>query len=249
MNPKTHTPLPSESSGEPPSPNAKSLQPEKTGRREAVPRGAWLDGSMIGRRFGKLTVLAAGTRLKKHGESTRVLCLCDCGEQTEKLSGNLDGTSRCSRCHRADMRRRFTTHGQQPGDVFRIWSLMKNRCFNPNADQWPRYGGRGITVCRRWESFVAFRDDIGPRPSPKHTLERIDNNRGYFPENCRWATMREQCRNRRSSKNVTAFGQTKTLAEWAETAPVNYSTIQMRLRMGWTPEKALTQPAKYRRHP
>lgn len=137
------------------------------------------------------------------------------------------------------------THGRQPKDVFRIWSLMKNRCFNPNADQWKQYGGRGITVCRRWESFVAFRDDMGPRPSLKHTLERIDNNRGYFPENCRWATMREQCRNRRSSKNITAFGQTKTLAEWAENTPVSYSTIQMRLRMGWPPEKALTQPSRF----
>lgn len=242
MNSKTHTPSPSENSEALPSPNARHSPPEKTGRKGAVPRGAWLDGSMIGRRFGKLTVLAAGTRPSKRGGSTKVPCVCDCGETVEKRSGNLDEGSRCRRCFLAHMSQVFTTHGQHPRDVFRIWGLMKNRCFNPNADQWAQYGGRGITVCRRWESFVAFRDDMGPRPSPKHTLERVNNDLGYFPENCRWATMREQCRNRRSSKNITAFGQTKTLAEWAEESPVSYGAIQYRLKNGWSAEDAIQKP-------
>jgi len=116
---------------------------------------------------------------------------------------------------------------------------MRNRCNNPNAIPYAHYGGRGIRVCAHWQLFKNFFADMGPRPSPKHTLDRIDNDKGYEPGNCRWATRKEQARNRSTSHLVQAFGQTLTLAEWSEKTSINQTTIRGRLKRGWAPERAL----------
>lgn len=115
---------------------------------------------------------------------------------------------------------------------YRIWEAMKYRCTNPSCKAFKDYGGRGITVCQKWMKFDGFFDDMGLRPTGK-TLDRIDNNAGYSKENCRWASMREQSRNRRSNKFITAFGITLLVSDWADGLGIQRSrfSVQMKKRV------------------
>lgn len=127
------------------------------------------------------------------------------------------------------------------------WSGMKDRCHNPLSLGYARYGGRGITVCDEWrESFEAFLQHIGPRPSSAHSIDRIDNDRGYEPGNVRWATAKEQQRNRRCTRPITAFGRTQPLPAWAEEVGISPITLRGRIERGWDPEKALSQKPQKR---
>jgi len=117
---------------------------------------------------------------------------------------------------------------------------MRSRCNNPKNKGYCNYGGRGIIVCARWVSFETFFTDMGERPSPKHSIDRIDNDGNYEPSNCRWATKTQQARNRRSNTLITWQGQRLSRAEWAEKTGIGESTIKMRLRSGWPIELALT---------
>jgi len=247
MKPKTPMLSPSENSEAVPSQKPKSPPPEPMGRKaEGRRRGQWLDGSMIGMKFSELTVIGAATEKYRDSRCSLVPCRCSCGKKILVPSSRLASPRRKScGCKQGEfLAASFRTHGRQPRDVFRIWTLMRNRCLNPNSATWSSYGGRGIKICERWSSFVAFRDDMGSRPSPLHSVERIDNDKGYYPENCRWATKKEQARNRRSSRLITAFGKTLTLAEWADTAPASYGAIKQRLNAGWPAEKALSTPTQ-----
>lgn len=118
---------------------------------------------------------------------------------------------------------------------------MHRRCDTPSVRSYPRYGGRGIRVCERWKSFLNFLRDMGPRPSPLHSIERTDNDGNYEPSNCKWATASEQARNRSTSRKVTALGETRSLAEWSERLGVSRETIAMRLDLGWSPDRAMSQ--------
>lgn len=128
--------------------------------------------------------------------------------------------------------------------VYRVWNGMMNRCNNPNNRSYDRYGGRGIKVCERWHRFEDFLADMGEPPTGDHQLERTDNAGNYEPANCRWATRQEQARNRRSSHLIEFRGETKTLAEWCQILGLRHTTVLMRLRNGWSAEKALTTPAR-----
>lgn len=125
---------------------------------------------------------------------------------------------------------------------YRAWTTMLTRCHNPNADAYAYYGGRGITVCRRWRrSFAAFLADVGPRPGPGFTLERIKNRRGYTPGNVTWATWDEQRRNTRRTRLLTLDGRTMPLCDWAAARRIKVSTITKRLdALGWPVRLALT---------
>ena len=126
-----------------------------------------------------------------------------------------------------------------------IWNGMLARCLNPQNPNYHRYGARGIKVCDRWrEDFVHFISDMGRRPSSQHTLDRINNDGDYTPGNCRWATMKDQCRNRRSSRYLTANGKTMTSAEWAENTGLSQSLIHARLKLGWSEDRAVNQPVR-----
>ncbi len=208
-----------------------------------------MDGSMIGQKFGSLTVIGKGEQVKntcKTGNSliTKVPCVCKCGTSFYITAGNLRKVVRCLKCAESMRGNARKTHGCLPKDVHSIWLTMNSRCNNPKVPCWIHYGGRGITVCERWRSFVNFRDDMGPKPSPKHTVERIDNSKGYSPENCRWATRKEQCRNKRNSRFITVGKETKTLSEWGEISPVSCLTIHKRLKRGWSAEDAVFKPSR-----
>lgn len=125
------------------------------------------------------------------------------------------------------------------------WHNMLSRCYYARDKRFSYYGGRGIGVCDRWRtSFSAFLADMGQRPSSDHSLDRIDSNGAYCPENCRWSTRIEQQRNRRDNIRITYNGETKTAPEWAETTGINDDAIRQRIARGWTVETALTTPVE-----
>lgn len=120
------------------------------------------------------------------------------------------------------------------------WKELRTRCRNPRNPAFKHYGGRGIQVCARWKSFALFLEDMGKRPSPEHTIERIDHNGNYEPGNCRWATMKEQARNRRNNTFLSFKGETKCISEWAESMGVSSDLLYGRLKLGFPIWKVLT---------
>lgn len=143
------------------------------------------------------------------------------------------------------MRREFSTLARPETATreYRAWINMRSRCNNPNTPFFDRYGGRGIKVCPEWDkSYQAFLRDMGRRPSPRHSLDRIDVNGDYEPANCRWATTSEQCRNKTTNRAVEVGGFRMTLAEAAERSGRGYNTVLYRLKRGWSVEQALGLP-------
>lgn len=137
------------------------------------------------------------------------------------------------------------THGYSYTPEYRAWQAMCKRCTDPENARWPDYGGRGITVCDRWLNDVAaFMEDMGKKPSDEHELDRIDNDMGYGPENCRWVLRSENNRNKRNNRLVEWNGQEKTLAEWCEITGLPFSTLKWRLDSGWAVERAMTEGAE-----
>lgn len=130
---------------------------------------------------------------------------------------------------------------------YSAWKNMRRRCANKMNKSFSRYGGRGISVCKRWNVFANFLIDMGPRPSPAHSIERKNNNGNYCKENCVWATAKEQSRNRSTNRFVVFNGQEMVLAEAAEKAGLHHSLFFGRLRLGWSEEKALSTPVKRHR--
>lgn len=146
--------------------------------------------SKIGERYGRLTVVA------ESDDGQTLQCLCDCGHPHSLNRGAWRKTQSCGCLRRDHAASLNTQHGMTGSPTYNSWQSMIRRCTNPRAADYDRYGGRGITVCQRWRDFSAFLDDMGVRP-PGHTLDRVDNDRGYEPSNCRWATTSEQNLNRR----------------------------------------------------
>jgi hypothetical protein len=121
-----------------------------------------------------------------------------------------------------------------------IWAAMKQRCYLQTSTVYEFYGGRGIKVCERWlNSFPNFLEDMGLKPSPKHSLDRIDNNGNYEPNNCKWSTDEQQNRNRRSNRNFTVNGETMCMTDWAKRIGIPYKTLWMRIKNGWSMEQAV----------
>jgi len=134
------------------------------------------------------------------------------------------------------------THGMEGTRVYRIYTMMLQRILNPNMDNYNFYGGRGIKVCDRWyESFEWFLADMGEPPSPEHTLDRINPDGDYAPDNCRWATKEEQMLNRRSTHWITFDGVSLSLGQWAKKTNINRKTLSTRLGRGWPVERTLTE--------
>jgi hypothetical protein len=199
-----------------------------------------------GEYWGRLYVLR---KAGKQGENVLWLCLCECGAVTTVQGHSLvkGSTSSCGCLHRENSRRRATRHGRYRHTEHNIWKAMRQRCGDPNAINFAHYGGRGITVCDRWRhSFENFLSDMGPRPDDC-SLDRIDNDKGYGPDNCHWATRAEQARNTRRNHWITVGGETLCLEDWANRVGISQATLCQRIRSGWPPETAVTTPLRKRR--
>ena len=191
---------------------------------------------LSGQRFGRLLVVREDER--KHGRKTW-LCRCDCGREKVVPSAALvHGRTQSCGCLRnektlARNAQRNDPSAKRKSPLYHRWACMIQRCENPNNPSWHNYGGRGIKVCKVWrDSYDAFVADMGEPPTSKHTIERIDNDGDYTPENCRWALRSDQLRNQRRSIIVTIDGETLHAKEWATRLGVNYQRITKEYRHG-----------------
>lgn len=202
---------------------------------------------LTGRRFGYLTALERAPKGTK--SRTSWLCECECGRRKVVLAFNLkSGASRSCGCRvRAATIARSTTHGKNLTPEHKVWKGLRKRCRNRNEGGYSNYGGRGIAVCERWDQFENFLADMGERPSSKHTIDRVDNDGPYSPDNCRWATRRAQMNNVRKNVLLEHGGCRFSVAQWARVLSVPAFRIYSRLRAGWSVDAALFRPVAFRR--
>lgn len=195
--------------------------------------------SLVGEVFGRFTVISfAGVR--DNGVS-RWLCRCSCGSEVVHSRGNLKSGAATSCGCASKMRESHVKHGMFGTPTYTCWAMMKQRCCNPNAARYDDYGGRGISVCERWESFENFLADMGEKPDGR-TIERRDVNGNYEPSNCVWETPKAQARNRRNNRVVEFNGVSKCISEWSEELGIPYQRLYHRLvHAKWPVERALVK--------
>lgn len=205
---------------------------------------------LTGQTFNRWTVIERAENTPQGQAQWR--CRCECG--TERVLKSIvirRGISQSCGCLKLEiLRARLTKHGHSPvsrsSPTYNAWAGMVQRCTNPRTTIWSDYGGRGITVCERWLDFRSFLEDMGERPDGL-TLDRIDNNRGYEPGNCRWTDGYTQANNRRNNVALTHNGETHNVSEWARILGIKVDTIHMRLRRGRTTADALSTTPLSRR--
>jgi hypothetical protein len=199
----------------------------------------------IGLRLGMLRVVAEAPRNRFKQRCWE--CLCDCGNTSVVAQSNLRLKSRSCGCQiRETVLRRNHKHGHATSrnrdPLYSVWLAMKDRCLNPNNVAYANYGGRGIGISDEWVSdFEAYVRDLGPKPSPSHTVERRDNNLGYSKENCYWATRKQQMANTRRSVTVPFDGRRVSMEEASQLSGIPYSTIRSRRRLGWPDDRLLSR--------
>lgn len=207
----------------------------------------------------KFDMLLAVEIIGKRGKANLWKCICDCGSETFAIVSQLTRGDRTScgckkkqkRSPRPDLilrNKQNAKHAMSKSHTYKSWKSMKSRCYDKNDKDYPRWGGRGITVCDSWKnSFIEFYKDMGDRPNG-HTIDRIDNNGNYEPKNCRWAVPKVQSNNTRKNYYIEYMGKTQTVKQWAEELKtVEYKTILYRLRNGWETHAALTTPSTIKR--
>jgi len=201
---------------------------------------------LTGERFGRLTV----TGLHNAGKTSKWNCICDCGKTTVVNSQSLrKGFTKSCGCLAMELLSNgslTTKHGLTPNNrrLVGIWHGMKSRCFNNKNSHYQRYGGRGITVCDEWKNdFVSFFTwAMNNGYTNDLSIDRINNDGNYCPENCRWVSNGEQARNKSTNRKLTVRGVTKTLVEWCVITGMKFETIEGRLKRKWPPEKIIDTP-------
>lgn len=177
-------------------------------------------------------------------------CECICGNTVTATGNDLrsKNTKSCGCLNRELAAKRLFVHGMSKSHEYYSWAHMTGRCHNPTDKDFKHYGGRGITVCDKWRnSFVDFFNDVGKRPSPELTIERINNNHGYNPNNVRWANRHAQANNKRNNYKITLHSHTMTLAMWAKFTGINNQIVWNRINMlYWPPSKAIFTPVRHR---
>lgn len=202
-----------------------------------------------GHHSGKLTITGyAGKKLVTISGKVKTnlywICACECGNEIILPSHRLHGHTLSCGCLATDVLiERNTVHGKTNTPEYNNWRAMKERCCAESHRQHRDYGGRGITVCPRWlHSFENFLADMGERPTADHTIDRIDNSRGYSPDNCRWATPTEQGRNKRNNATVVIDGREITIIELSEKTGISYTTLYGRINhQKLSPEEAISK--------
>lgn len=216
----------------------------KSGSSRSCRKLPCMGQDLTGARFGRWTVLRRSSG-GKHGPDW--MCKCDCGTVRSVGAGRLkNGTSASCGCYNREILSDLNTkhgmaHHGAVHQVYSAWQNMRARCQNPKTPNYYNYGGRGIKVSERWSKFENFLADMG-LPPEKHSLDRIDNNADYCPENCRWADKRQQCSNTRRNRYIVAYGESLTLTEWGRRTGLNPTTIKCRLDVGRSPEEAVSMP-------
>ncbi len=193
----------------------------------------------VGSQFGRLTVTGQIKAPTSRGMVMHWICRCECGNTKPVRTSDLTlGRVKSCGC------RKGMTHGLSRSPEYQIWMAIRQRCGNPRSAEYDRYGGSGIQVCDRWEtSFENFFADMGIRPSSRHQIDRIDNSKNYEPENCRWATPKENSNNRRNTIFLSYRNETRPLSEWADIFGLPYAVLFQRIRHGWSTDRALTFPS------
>ncbi len=200
-----------------------------------------------GQSFGRLVAQVRLPENTKAGQA-RWRCICEptlggCGNSAVVIIGNLrnGNTQSCGCLNKEAVKASNTSHGMRGTQTYEIWCGIKKRCYNRQHVHYNDYGGRGITMCEEWrKNFEAFYHDMGERPSPQHSIDRRDNDKGYFKENCRWATQVEQQNNTRKNIFYLHDGVYKTLATWCRELKLDYRIVYQRIqRYGWSFEKAI----------
>jgi len=190
--------------------------------------------NMAGEKFGSLVVIQRYDN-DQFG-SAQWLCLCKCEKRPIVRGANLrSGKTKSCGCLQKEI---VSTHGMYKSAEFSAWQSMLQRCYNKKNKGYKNYGGRGITVDDRWLKFENFYEDMGPRKDSKLSIERRDNNKGYSPSNCYWATAKEQTNNRRSNRFINVNGRQQTLTQWAREVGISGQAMSNRFER-WEPEKAI----------
>lgn len=196
-----------------------------------------------GQRFGRLVAVEEVGRT--NNGNAKWLCKCDCGGQKVVASYALrTGRTQSCGCIKAEQNHAQGTHHETNSPIYRLWTGIKTRCYNQKEFHYPNYGGRGITVCDEWKgNYEVFRDwclENGYRKGL--TIDRIDVNGDYCPENCRFATQKVQQNNRTNNRLISYNGETHTMAEWADILGMRYGQLEHRINRGWDVHSAFTVP-------
>jgi hypothetical protein len=207
---------------------------------------------LSGQKFNLWTVLHRAEN--SPSGQVRYLCRCECGTEAMVHAYVLrKGHSKSCGCAKIEFHtKRLTTHGHASAGVkrsgtYRSWAAMLSRCTDENSADYKRYGARGISVCQHWSKFESFLADMGEKPTGC-SIDRIDNDAGYSPSNCRWANKKQQARNTRNNTMITINGASRCISEWSEVSGIKSSSISYRLNNGWCPEDAVFHPLIKSRH-
>lgn len=196
---------------------------------------------LTGKKFGRLLVLSMAERIKGNVHIAWN-CICDCGVIKSVFGSNLKRglTKSCGCIHREELVKRNTTHNLSNESLYGTWHQMIERCYNTKNVNFHNYGGRGIVVCERWLNSVEnFINDMGIRPEG-YSLDRIEVNGNYEPNNCKWSSVKEQLNNKRDNRLINFNGETLNVTQWSEKLNINPKTIDSRLRRGKSLDRVLS---------